>query len=53
MFTCNWVNILDDPVIWELSLRKCVISLRNSFLFIPSINDDGTKRSNPNSRLKL
>lgn len=53
MLTCNCVSILlDDPVICELSFRKWAISRRNSFRFIPSINDDGTKRSRPNSRLQ-
>lgn len=50
--TCNCVSILlDDPVICELSFRKWAIKRRSSFRFMPSINDAGTKRSKPNSRL--
>lgn len=49
--TCNCVSILLEPVICEFSLRKWAIKRLISFRFIPSSNDDGTKRSKPNSRL--
>lgn len=52
ILTCNCVSILlDDPVICELSFRKWAIKRRSSLRFMPSINDAGTKRSKPNSRL--
>lgn len=52
LLTCNCVSILLEPVICEFNLRKCAINRLISFRFIPSSNDDGTKRSNPNSRLR-
>lgn len=51
LLTCSCVSILLEPVICEFNLRKCAIKRLISFRFIPSSNDDGTKRSNPNSRL--
>lgn len=49
--TCNWVNILVDPVICWFNFKKCPISRLNSFRFMLSNSDIGTKRSKPNSRL--
>ena len=46
------VNILLDPVICWFNFKKCPINRRNSFRFMLSISDIGTKRSKPNSRLK-
>lgn len=51
--TCNCVRtFVFDPVIWELSFKKCEIKRRSSLRFIPSISDVGTNRSSPNSLLE-
>lgn len=50
--TCNWVNILLDPVICWFNFKKCPINRLNSFRFMLSNSETGTKRSIPNSRLK-